>query len=58
VSVRLLLDENLPPDSARDLADAFPRSAHVRDLGLQSASDDADCSAAARPTSSISPVIH
>lgn len=38
--VRLRLDENLSPALVRDLAIVFPASAHVRDLHLQSASDD------------------
>lgn len=38
--VKLLLDQNLSFHLARDLRDLFPESAHVRDIGLQSASDD------------------
>lgn len=41
VSTRLRFDENLSPALVRDLADLFPGSVHVRDLGLQSAPDDA-----------------
>jgi predicted nuclease of predicted toxin-antitoxin system len=41
VAVKLLFDENLAPRLARDLADLFPGSAHVRDLGLQAAADEA-----------------
>lgn len=36
---RLLLDENLSPRLARDLAASFPGSAHVRDVGLKGQSD-------------------
>lgn len=39
--MRLLFDENLPPRLVRELADVYPDSAHVRDLGLARA-DDAD----------------
>ena len=38
--VKLLLDENLSPALARDLADLFPDSAHVRDFDLQAADDE------------------
>lgn len=38
--MRLLFDENLSPRLVRDLAEAFPNSAHVRDLGLRSAPDE------------------
>lgn len=41
MSVRLLFDENLSPTLVLDLADVFPQSAHVRDLHLQSSSDEA-----------------
>lgn len=41
VSVRLLFDENLSPTHVSELADIFPQSAHVRDLRLQSAPDEA-----------------
>jgi predicted nuclease of predicted toxin-antitoxin system len=37
----LLLDENLPQGIVRDVADLFPNSAHVRELGLRAAPDDA-----------------
>lgn len=37
--MKLLLDENLAPRLARDLADLFPDSAHVRNLGMARASD-------------------
>lgn len=40
MSARLLFDENLAPRLARDLADLFPDSGHVRDLNLQTASDE------------------
>jgi predicted nuclease of predicted toxin-antitoxin system len=39
--VRLLLDENLSFRLAALLADAFPGTAHVRDVGLSGADDDA-----------------
>jgi predicted nuclease of predicted toxin-antitoxin system len=39
--VKLLFDENLASDLARDLADLYPDSAHVRSLGLGGATDDA-----------------
>lgn len=47
MSARLLFDENLPPGLVADLADVYPGSAHVRDIGLQSASDDVIWSRAA-----------
>jgi predicted nuclease of predicted toxin-antitoxin system len=37
--VKLLFDQNLAPRLVRDLADLFPSSAHVMDLGLESAPD-------------------
>ena len=37
---RLLFDQNLAPRLARDLADLFPDSAHVRHLHLHAASDE------------------
>jgi predicted nuclease of predicted toxin-antitoxin system len=37
--LKLLVDENLPPRLARDLADLFPDSAHVGSVGLASAPD-------------------
>jgi len=37
--VKLLFDQNLAPRLARDLADIFPDSAHVRDLGMARALD-------------------
>jgi predicted nuclease of predicted toxin-antitoxin system len=39
--VRLLFDENLAPRLLQLLADVFPGSIHVRDVGLASASDQA-----------------
>lgn len=36
---RLLLDENLSPRLAKDLATTFPGSAHVRDVALTGQSD-------------------
>ena len=40
-SPRLLLDQNLAPVLARRLADLYPGSAHVRDVGLATADDAA-----------------
>ena len=37
--MKLLFDQNLAPQLARDLADIFPDSAHVRDLGMARALD-------------------
>lgn len=37
--MKLLFDENLPPRLARTLSDAFPASAHVGELGLQTSHD-------------------
>ena len=37
--MKLLFDENLSPRLVRLLSDLFPDSAHVRDVGLQSADD-------------------
>jgi predicted nuclease of predicted toxin-antitoxin system len=37
--VKLLLDENLSPDLVHALSAEYPGSAHVRDLGLKSATD-------------------
>jgi predicted nuclease of predicted toxin-antitoxin system len=37
--VRLLFDENLSHQLVRLLADIFPQSVHVRDVGLKSADD-------------------
>lgn len=37
--MKLLADENLPPRLVRDLADLFPDSMHVFDLGLGSTPD-------------------
>ena len=39
--MRLLLDENLSPRLVALLSDVFPQSAHVHDLGLGSADDEA-----------------
>jgi predicted nuclease of predicted toxin-antitoxin system len=39
--VRLLLDQNLSRQLVRALADLFPGSMHVRDVGLSRATDDA-----------------
>lgn len=37
--MKLLVDENLPPAAAIDLADLFPESIHVRSVGLASVAD-------------------
>jgi predicted nuclease of predicted toxin-antitoxin system len=37
--VKLLLDENLSPRLVKALSDCYPGSAHVRDVGLASATD-------------------
>jgi predicted nuclease of predicted toxin-antitoxin system len=37
--VRVLFDENLSPQLVRLVADLFPESLHVRDVGLKSADD-------------------
>jgi predicted nuclease of predicted toxin-antitoxin system len=39
--VRLLFDQNLAPRLVAQLADVFPGSVHVRDLGMARAVDDA-----------------
>ena len=39
--MRLLLDQNLSPRLVSALADVFPGSIHVRDVGLSRATDDA-----------------
>ena len=38
--MRLLLDQNLSPRLIELLADLFPGSMHVKDVGLESATDD------------------
>lgn len=38
--MKLLFDENLSPRLARDLAEQFPGSAHVRECGLLGHSDE------------------
>ena len=38
--MRLLLDQNLSPRLNELLADLFPGSMHVKDVGLESATDD------------------
>ena len=38
--MRLLFDQNLPPRLVRSLADLYPDSMHVRDLGLKAADDE------------------
>ena len=45
--MKLLFDENLSPKLVRLLADLFPDSVHVRDVGLKAA-DDPDVWAYAR----------
>lgn len=37
--MKLLFDENLSPKLARRLADLFPGSTHVRDVGLKTSDD-------------------
>lgn len=37
--MKLLFDENLSPKLARHLADMFPGSTHVRDVGLKTSDD-------------------
>jgi predicted nuclease of predicted toxin-antitoxin system len=37
--MKLLFDENLSPKLVRLIADLFPDSVHVRDIGLQAADD-------------------
>ena len=37
--MKLLFDENLSPKLARYLADLFPGSTHVRDVGLKTSDD-------------------
>ena len=39
--MRLLLDQNLSPRLLSALADLYPGSTHVREVGLQAADDDA-----------------
>ena len=38
--MRLLLDENLPPRLVPRLADLYPASVHVRDVGLKNVPDE------------------
>ena len=38
--MRLLLDQNLSPRLVTGLADLYPESVHVRDVGLQMADDE------------------
>lgn len=38
--MRLLLDQNLSPRVLTVLADLYPGSTHVREVGLQAADDD------------------
>ncbi len=40
--MKLLLDQNLPPSLLRGLSDSFPRSGHVRNLGLDSGTSDGE----------------
>lgn len=37
--MKLLFDENLSPDLPRQVADLFPSSAHIRDVGLVGGDD-------------------
>ena len=46
--MKLLFDENLSPDLPRLLSLSFPRSVHVRDLGLVGADDAVIWSTAAK----------
>ncbi len=39
--MKLLFDENMSPRLVAELADAFPGSVHVRDIGLDRATDAA-----------------
>ena len=39
--MKLLFDQNLSPRLSRSLADFYPDSVHVRDLGLREATDTA-----------------
>jgi predicted nuclease of predicted toxin-antitoxin system len=39
--VKLLLDQNLSPVLVQSLVGLYPDTAHVRDVGLQAADDDA-----------------
>ncbi len=39
--MKLLFDQNLSPGLVAALDDVYPGSIHVRDVGLQSADDDA-----------------
>lgn len=39
--MRLLFDQNLSPRLVQELADCYPGSLHVRDIGLQSSTDEA-----------------
>ncbi len=47
-STRFLFDENLSPRLKETLADLYPGTIHVRDVGLQSAEDEAVWSYAAQ----------
>lgn len=38
--MKLLFDHNLSPRLVRALADVYPDSVHVRDMGLQNAADE------------------
>ena len=39
--MKLLFDHNLSPRLVRSLADTYPGSTHIRDIGLQTADDEA-----------------
>ncbi|HET7621361.1 MAG TPA: DUF5615 family PIN-like protein [Gemmatimonadaceae bacterium] len=39
-ALKLLFDQNLAPILVRRLADLYPESTHVRDIGLQEADDE------------------
>jgi predicted nuclease of predicted toxin-antitoxin system len=46
--VKLLYDENLAPSLVEELADIFPESLHIREVGLKSAPDPVVWAYAAR----------
>jgi predicted nuclease of predicted toxin-antitoxin system len=39
-ALKLLYDQNLPPQLVKSLEDLYPESKHVRELGLQAATDE------------------
>jgi len=38
--MKLLFDQNMPPQLARRLADLYPDSVHVREIGFRDATDN------------------